>query len=172
MLIEIEEFDKMDDTVKVEEPMVEEPVKEKKGKGLILGIIGVLIAALVGIGVYLFLVGPKTNVYLTLLDKYSNSLLVSLDKVDLNEKKELDYEVSLNITGDSDIKEKMNESDLEEEFSDDQKLKEKQSTENSTKNQTKENSLNVPKKEEKKIKEESSDSDDSSEENKKKEKEK
>ena len=73
---------------------------------------------------------------------------------------------------DSDIKNKMNESDMEEEYSDDQKLKEKQSTENSTKNQTKENSLNVPKKEEKKIKEESSDSDDSSEENKKKEKEK
>jgi len=72
---------------------------------------------------------------------------------------------------DSDIKNKMNDSDMEE-FSDDQKLKEKQSTENSTKNQTKENSLNIPKKEEKKIKEESSDSDDSSEENKKKEKEK
>ena len=71
--------------------------KKKSGKGIVLGIISVLIVALIGIGVYLYFSGPKTNIYLRLIDEFSGSYAKSLKMFNFNQKKEITYEVSANV---------------------------------------------------------------------------
>ena len=81
----------------MEDTVVEVAEKKKSGKGIVLTIIGVLVVALIGIGGYLYLTGPKTNVYLKIIDEFSSASLKALNIADTSDKKEVNYEASVSL---------------------------------------------------------------------------
>ncbi len=76
---------------------MDDTVNKSNGRGVILGIIAFLIVVLIGIGIYLYLVGPRTNIYLQLIDKITSYSANTLNNVEFNDKNETVYETSMNI---------------------------------------------------------------------------
>lgn len=84
-----------------EEKVVNEEKIVKEGgnnKGLLLGIIAVLVVALAVLAVYMFFNKPTPkNVYFRVIDEFSSSVNKSIDKLNTSKKEEIKYNVGFNM---------------------------------------------------------------------------